>query len=348
MSNTNRSKHQIMTTLALIVAASLFSAVAASSAISFSNIAAFAQPYDTSPAKGNASGSMASEKGQEEKASARANMSSSASYKWSYPKEPADEKRPFTVHAEKHLYKPGEEVKLEGSMWLSLIDQIEGNVSTVKLNVTDNKGNVTVDQKEVQLNGDGEFGANFTLPQNAELGSYSIDAVIEVEANILDTLQADVKSKLETSARFEVVSPNAFAVKSNDGKNFNVDIASNSTVKDVEFNQQEKKVSFHVEGETGTKGVADVTIPKELLSGQMTVSIDGKVIPPESSDVVTIAETEDGMTLEINYHHSEHTIEVSGTNVVPEFPLSIIIMAAAISSAIAAATIMARKRSSLF
>jgi len=347
MSNTDSRKHQIITTLVLIVAASLFSAVAASSTISFSNIAAFAQPYNTSP-KGNASGSMASEKGQEEKASAGANMSSSASYKWSYPKEPADEKRSFTVHAEKHLYKPGEEVKLEGSIWLSLIDQIGGNVSNVKLNVTDNKGNVTVDQKEVQVNDDGEFSANFTLPQNAELGSYSVDAIIDVKANILDTLKADVKSKLETSARFEVVSPNAFAVKSNDGKNFNVDIASNSTVRDVEFKQQEKKISFHVEGQTGTKGVADVTIPKELLSGQITVSIDGKVIPPESSDVVTIAETESGMTLEINYHHSEHTIEVSGTNVIPEFPLSIIIMAAATSSVIAAATIMARKRSSLF
>jgi hypothetical protein len=183
---------------------------------------------------------------------------------------------------------------------------------------------MTVDQKEVQVGNDGNFTTSLQLPQNAELGSYSVDAVIEVDANVLDTLKADVKSKLETSARFEVISPKAFAVKAEDGESFNVDIASNSTVRDVEFKQQEKKISFHVEGQDGTRGVTDIIIPKALLSGQITVSIDGKVIPPESSDVVTIADTEEGMTLEINYHHSEHTIEVSGTNVVPEFPFTVV------------------------
>ena len=203
------------------------------------------------------------------------------------------------------------------------------------LNVTDNKGNVTVGQKQVQINDNGTFTTTFTSPQNAEQGSYSVDAKIEVNASLLDTLSADIKSKLDTSARFEVLSSNAYAVKAEDGKSFDVDIASNSTVNQVEFKQQEKKISFHVEGQSGTEGVTEITVPKALLSGQITASIDGKVIPPESSDVVTIADTQDGMTLEINYHHSEHTIEVSGTNVVPEFPLPVVGAIAAVIGIVA-------------
>jgi hypothetical protein len=184
------------------------------------------------------------------------------------------------------------------------------------------------------------------LPDDAELGSYSVNAAIEVEASVLDTLSANVKSKLVTSARFEVVSSNAFSVNA-EGKDFEVNIASNSTVDNFEFNQGEKKVSFKVEGETGTKGVTQVTLPKELLSGEMVVSIDGRVIAENSNDVIVTSDTSTEMTLEINYPHSEHTIEISGTNVVPEFPISVIVMAAAIGSVIATVTIVTRKRASL-
>jgi len=164
-------------------------------------------------------------------------------------------------------------------------------------------------------------------------------AIIGASGNLSNTqLQTDLKLKLKTStARFEVVSPNAFHVNA-EGKGFDVDVASNSTtVKAFAFNQQEKKVSFVVAGQNGTRGVAQVTIPKRLLSGNIMVSIDGKVVPPESSDVVSIADTDQGMTLEINYHHSEHIIEINGTNVVPEFPLPIVGSIAALIGFVAVA-----------
>ena len=335
-----RSQRSSIVTLGLILAVSLFSAVVISAGVSYSPVV-FAQTYG-SPFKGNVSGAIVSEQGSD---NAKTIKSMSSSYKPAYPGERADERRPFTLHSENHLYKPGEDVTVEGSIWTSLINQIGGDVSTVTLNVTDNKGNVTA-QEDAELDDNGEFSATFSLPDDAELGSYSIDAMIEVEASILDTLNASIKSKLETSARFEVVSSNAFAVNA-EGKNFDVEIASNSTVSDFEFKQQEKKVSFVVEGETGSRGVTQITIPKALLSGEMVVSIDGNVIPPESSDVVAIVDTEEGMTLEINYHHSEHTVEVSGTNVVPEFPVTMIIMAAAIGSVITTVSIVSRRKGSL-
>ena len=341
---TKVEKNKIAVIFSIVIAASLFSAGMLSSILF---MPAVAQSPNGSPFKGNVSGAIVSEQGQSNVgANMSSSSSSSASYKPSYPSERADDRRPFTVHSENHLYKPGEDVTVEGSISASLIDQIGGEVSTVTLNVTDNKGNVTAEE-DAEVNDDGEFSATFALPVDAELGSYSIDTMIEVEASVLDTLNANIKSKLETSARFEVVSSNAFAVNA-EGRNFEVDIASNSTVKDFAFEQQDKKVSFVVDGETGTRGVTQITIPKALLSGEMMVSIDGKAIPPESSEVVAIANTEEGMTLEINYHHSEHTVEVSGTSVVPEFPVSMIVMVAAIGSVIATVSVVTRKRGSLF
>ena len=340
-----RSKFVVIA-LFVLFASGLLSAGVLTSFLSYPT-AAFGQPSNGSPFKGNVTGAIMSEPGDEkENADARANMSSSGSYRASYPRESADERRPFTIHTEKHLYKPGEEVNIEGFIWSSLVDDIGSDVTTVTLNVTDNKGNMTVSEEEIQVDEDGAFSGGFTLPDDAEHGSYSMNAVITLSASVLDTLSADIKSKLETSARFEVVSSNAFAVNA-EGKDFEVDIASNSTVTDFAFVQQDKKVSFVVEGETGTRGVTQITIPKALLSGEMMVSIDGEAIPPESSDVVAIADTEEGLTLEINYPHSEHTIEVSGTNVIPEFPLTMVVMAAAISSVIVAVSMMRRRSLSL-
>jgi MG2 domain-containing protein len=344
MSNIDKRKNARVIALAFFFMVGLFSAAILSSALSYSSTA-YAQSSNASPFKGNVTGSIVSEQ-QDENAKAGANMSSSASYMSSYPKEGADERRPFIVHSEKHLYKPGEEVNVEGNIWVSLIDDIGGDVTTVTLNVTDNKGNMTVNQEEVEIDEDGAFSATFALPVDAELGSYSINAMIEAEASVLDTLSANIKSKLDTSARFEVVSSNAFAVKA-EGKDFEVEVASNSTVDNFKFSQEEKKVSFRVEGETGTRGVAQVTLPKELLSGEMVVSIDGRVLAEDSNDVIVTSDTATEMTLEINYPHSEHTVEVTGTNVVPEFPVSMVVMAAAIASVIATISIVTRKRTSL-
>jgi len=45
-------------------------------------------------------------------------------------------------------------------------------------------------------------------------------------------------------------------------------------------------VVFHVEGETGTRGITQVTVPKAMLSGEMAVMIDGKAVSSDSNDVI--------------------------------------------------------------
>ena len=113
-------------------------------------------------------------------------------------------------------------------------------------------------------------------------------------------------------------------------------VKSNSSISDVKLDEQAKKVSFTVEGQTGTKGAADVTIPKAMLSGNMMVMIDGQAM--STDDVIVKSQTQTDVTLEMNYHHSRHTVDVAGTNVVPEFPMSALVMAAAISSVVGVIT----------
>jgi len=264
-------------------------------------------------------------------------------YKPAYPAAMADSRSSLTIQSDRHLYKPGEDVTVQGSVLASLLAELGGDIDVVSIQVTDNKGTV-VAEDDADIDAEGAYSMTFTLPEDAELGAYTMNATLEVEAGLLGTLDASIAAKLNTTAKFEVVSPNAFAVNA-EGRNFEVEIASNSSsVTAFVFEQAEKKVSFKVEGETGTRGVAQVTLPKELLAGQLVVSIDGRVVAENSNDVIITSDTATEMTLEINYPHSEHTIEITGTSVVPEFPISVIIMAAGIGSVVATFAIASRSR----
>jgi len=246
-------------------------------------------------------------------------------YKSSYEKMSADSENSFTVETDKHLYKPGDNVKIEGSIWSGLITEL-GGANLVSIRVLDNNSTIVNDGK-AQVNSDGQYNTEFTLPDNARNGAYTINAKIDVSADLIGSLTLKTQANLQSSAKFVVVSTNAFAVKA-EGKDFDVKLASNSNVSNLQFDGQAKKISFTVSGETGTKGTTDITIPKSLLSGNISVMIDGQVM--SQADVIETADTQDETTFEINYHHSTHTIEIVGTNAVPEFPTTVLVMAAAI------------------
>jgi hypothetical protein len=263
-------------------------------------------------------------------------------YKPAYPTIRADSRNSLTIQTDKHLYKPGEDVNIEGSIMTSLLADL-GDLDVISIKVTDNNG-VVIEDDEADVDSDGIFEVTFTIPENGRLGAYTVNATIEAEADLLDAIDTGVSAQLSKSIKFAVVSPVAFAVKAED-KDFEVNVASNSSeVRDFAFEQGEKKISFTVEGETGTRGVAQVTLPKDLLAGQMTVTIDGRMVAEDSNDVIVTSDSATEMTLEINYPHSEHTIEIIGTTVVPEFPMSILVMVGAIGSVIAVATLGGRSR----
>jgi len=236
-------------------------------------------------------------------------------YTNAYEKISASSDDEFTVQAQRHLYKPGDNVTIDGSIWSDLMASL-GNVSTVSIQVKDNGGNIVYDGKG-QLDANGKYSADFQLPSDAKKGAYDVDVTADVSADVLNTLALKTKGTLESSTKLVVVSPNSMSVHA-EGHDFDVQVASNSTsVTNLNFDEQNKKLSFTVQGDTGTKGVTEITIPKSLLNGDLTVMIDGQAMA--QSDVVETADTDTETTLELNYHHSTHQIDIVGTNAVPEF-----------------------------
>lgn len=264
----------------------------------------------------NASVATKSQSESHENSNAPSNESEShGHYKNSYEKFSANSDNEFTVQSQRHLYKPGDNVIVQGSIWSNLMTTL-GNVSTVSIQVMDNGGSVVYDGKG-QVDSAGEYSAEFQLPSDAKKGAYSIDVNADVSADVINTLSLKTKGTLESSTQIVVVSPNAMSVKA-EGRDFDVQVASNSTsVTDLNFDEQNKKLSFTVQGDAGTKGVTEITIPKSLLSGDLTVMIDGQAMA--QSDVVETASTDTETTLELNYHHSTHQIDIVGTSTIPEF-----------------------------
>jgi hypothetical protein len=104
---------------------------------------------------------------------------------------------------------------------------------------------------------------------------------------------------------------------------FGINFFSNSTIEDFSFNQAGKQVSFNVTGLQGTCGLCNITIPKSLLWGTLSVRRDGSLLTRDMDYAQTENETHN--TFCIAYTHSTHLIEIKGTQTVPESPSLIII-----------------------
>jgi parallel beta-helix repeat protein len=113
-----------------------------------------------------------------------------------------------------------------------------------------------------------------------------------------------------------------------------VDFVSNSSISNFSFNLSSMEVyppeailAFNVSGEAGTEGFLRVCIPTALINGSYVVKFNGEAITnttyPQVRELPCSSETYE--YLYINYTHSEHTIEISGTTIIPEFPSLLIL-----------------------
>ena len=260
----------------------------------------------------------------------------------SYFLDVPDVTKPMTMKVDQHVYHAGEEIIVEGSVWSEIIDNVDA-LEVVKLELKTEEGDV-VERKDAQVNAeDGNFETTMQLLDSTGEGTYTLEAGLELEADALGIIKTITSVALRSSVQFAVAEPVDYPVNAED-QDFTVNIATNSEVDNFEFSQQEKKISFVVDGEDGSAGFAEVTIPKRLLSGEMTVFVDENVVT--TNDVIAKSNTETEMTLEINYHHSIHQIEIVGTNVVPEFPLVAIVIATTIAMVIGISLVA--KKGSIF
>jgi len=258
----------------------------------------------------------------------------------SYPSTNATIVTPVSVKVENHLYHPGDSIEVTGSVLIELVNQVEA-LEIIKVEVSDGQGNVVLREDASIDQEDGTFVTSASLLDSAQGGTYTAVARLEIEGDALGIVRAITSAALQSSVQFAVAEPVEHNITA-ENQTFAVLIASNSGVSGVELKQEEKKLAFYVEGETGTSGVTEISIPKELLSGEMNVFIDQNLVAKD--DVLLKSSTEAATTFEINYGHSIRRVEVTGTNVVPEFPVSVVIAAASISMVIAVLAILARTR----
>jgi hypothetical protein len=147
-------------------------------------------------------------------------------------------------------------------------------------------------------------------PYQNETGSDGIgDTPYTIDANNTD--------------RYPLMAPfNTFEAGVYDGMAYNVNVISNSTISDFNFNVDQKSISFNVTGNDGTIGFCRVTIPKNLLwaDDDWTILVDSQPITD-----YTKFEDENCTHLYFTYNHSTKTVTIKGTHVIPEYPSTIIL-----------------------
>lgn len=113
-----------------------------------------------------------------------------------------------------------------------------------------------------------------------------------------------------------------------DSTDFTVSVTTNSSwLESFGFSRDSKSISFNATGYIGG-GFCNVSIPKELLGGPFTVSVDDTLVLHDS------AENSTHSFLYFVSDHSHHRVEIVGTTVIQEFqpiilPLLIISLAVA-------------------
>jgi parallel beta-helix repeat protein len=100
-------------------------------------------------------------------------------------------------------------------------------------------------------------------------------------------------------------------------KQYYVNCISNSTLSDFYFNPLEEAfIRFNATGGNGTSGFCRVIVPKGLLNSQngWIVLINGEQVTP------SINADAHNSDLYLTYDHSTKTVEIIGTEAIPEFP----------------------------
>ncbi len=119
------------------------------------------------------------------------------------------------------------------------------------------------------------------------------------------------------------------------GETYYIPIFTNSTVNNFNFDAAQKSMSFNVTGSTGT-GFFNITIPRALLYAapeEWVVTIDGT---PLSLEQFNLTENAEYVFIYLNYSHSSHFVEITGTWVISEFPPNILPVAMLILVLVAA------------
>jgi hypothetical protein len=154
-------------------------------------------------------------------------------------------------------------------------------------------------------------------------------------------------SDIDEYAKYSGLENQLFRVEAA-GEEYDITVATNSSITNFEFNEEEKKLSITLDGKNGTSGETYLAIGT-ILEGDYDVFIDGESVNETDERVSIIDDQTTNQTfISIAYTHSEHSITIIGTNVVPEFPVPAMFIVAMAVLAIITVAIRNGKRTRLW
>jgi hypothetical protein len=156
------------------------------------------------------------------------------------------------------------------------------------------------------------------IPEGCYMVKVSAEGKVSSTQNSV-IIEAGQTLELDFELTENVASTTSHSITVN-GQTFYVDVCSNSTISNFVFSEAAKKISFSVYATSGTAGFCDIAIPQALLGGPYTIEIDGIEVEPETTFNGTHT------LIHIDYTHSVHIVEISGTSIVPEFSASTILL----------------------
>ena len=108
-----------------------------------------------------------------------------------------------------------------------------------------------------------------------------------------------------------------------ENQTYPISAVSNSTVSELTFNPAAKELTFKVNGQSGTTGFCTISIPSDLIWGELSVYKDGSLLVKD----VDYTQSNNGTHhfFQINYSHSIHDFKIVGTEAIPEFPSFIVV-----------------------
>ena len=112
---------------------------------------------------------------------------------------------------------------------------------------------------------------------------------------------------------------------------YQVTTESNSTITDLRFIKEDKKLLINVTGPADTSGFCNITIPNQLLGGPFNVTFD-----EHPMNEITTFDNGTHTWLRLAYLNTEHKIEITGTIAIPEFPLTMLLPLLALTTLVAA------------
>ncbi|MCW4023377.1 MAG: hypothetical protein NWF02_09485 [Candidatus Bathyarchaeota archaeon] len=120
-----------------------------------------------------------------------------------------------------------------------------------------------------------------------------------------------------------------------DSEDYPVSITTDSNILGFDYKQDEKQLLIEVSGKTGTMGSCQIALPENLLWGSFTLTMDDYTLVKEDDYTQTSNGTH--QIFDINYVHSTHTIEITGTETIPEFSTVLLVSLFLMSSLVAVA-----------